>query len=222
MEKTIRKPSAVPILGAGGAWLAYCLFLPLYRPWHLLFPAALSAAAYLVLKKLFPGKTETIHVRERTGDEALDAMVEQGEQAIAKMRALNAQIPDLTLSRQIDELETLTDKIFSSVRRSPEKLPQIRQFMNYYLPTTIRLLEQYSVLQQQGVREGNVETAMQKIESMMETVLLAFRKQLDTLYQKDAMDISADIQVLEQMMRAQGILGGDDFATTKKGEETNG
>ncbi|MBE6954989.1 MAG: hypothetical protein E7449_03645 [Ruminococcaceae bacterium] len=209
MKKTIVKPSAVPILGIGGVWLIYCLFLPLYRPWHLLFPALTSVAAFFVLKKLFPGKTVTVKVS--SGNPDLDAMTEEGERAISKMRALNDAIADETLSRRIDELEDLTNRIFESVQRDPAKLPQIRRFMNYYLPTTLKLLEQYSVLQHQSLAKGNVSEAMKKIEDMMKTIVLAFSKQLDTLYQKDVMDITAEIQVLEQMMKSQGILQTDDF-----------
>ena len=115
------------------------------------------------------------------------------------------------ISRRIDELEDLTNRIFESVQRDPSKLPQIRRFMNYYLPTTLKLLEQYSVLQHQNLAQGNVANAMEKIEGMMQTIVLAFSKQLDTLYQKDVMDITAEIQVLEQMMKSQGILQTDDF-----------
>ena len=162
-----------------------------------------------MLKKLFPGKTVTVKVS--SGNPDLDAMMEEGERAIAKMRALNDAIADETLSRRIDELEDLTNRIFESVRRDPSKLPQIRRFMNYYLPTTLKLLEQYSVLQHQSVTSGNVSDALCKIEGMMQTIVQAFSKQLDNLYQKDVMDITAEIQVLEQMMKSQGILQTDDF-----------
>lgn len=209
MKKTIVKPSAVPVLGIGGAWLLYCLVLPLYRPWHLLFPILLSAAAFFVLKKLFPGKTVTVKVS--SGNPDLDTMMDEGERAIARMRALNDAIADETISRRIDELEDLTNRIFESVQRDPSKLPQIRRFMNYYLPTTLKLLEQYSVMQHQSLSKGNVAEALRKIEGMMQTVVVAFSKQLDTLYQKDVMDITAEIQVLEQMMKSQGILQNDDF-----------
>ena len=209
MKKTIVKPSAVPILSIGGVWLVYGLFLPMYRPWHLVFPIFASVAAFFVLKKLFPGKTVTVKVS--SGNPDLDTMMEEGERAIAKMRALNDAIADETLSRRIDELEDLTNRIFQSVQRNPSKLPQIRRFMNYYLPTTLKLLEQYSVLQHQNLAQGNVARALEKIEGMMQTIVLAFSKQLDTLYQKDVMDITAEIQVLEQMMKAQGILQTDDF-----------
>jgi len=209
VKKTIVKPSAVPILGIGGVWLVYGLCLPMYRPWHLVFPVLASAAAFFVLKKLFPGKTVTVKVS--SGNPDLDTMMEEGERAIAKMRSLNDAIADETLSRRIDELEDLTNRIFESVQRDPSKLPQIRRFMNYYLPTTLKLLEQYSVLQHQNLAQGNVADALKKIEGMMQTIVLAFSKQLDTLYQKDVMDITAEIQVLEQMMKSQGILQTDDF-----------
>jgi len=203
LTKTIVKPSAIPILGVGAVWLLYGLFLPLYRPWHLVFPILLSVAAYLVLKKQFPGRSVTVKVPVSTGDAALDAMIQESEQSLEKIRALNAAIPDEKLSAQLTELESLTGKIFDAVKDDPGKLPQIRRFMNYYLPTTLKLLEQYSLLQDKAKGSANVAAALAKIEGAMDTILSAFRRQLDALYQKDVIDITADVQVLEQMLANQ-------------------
>ena len=203
MTKTVVKPSAIPILGIGAVWLIYGLLLPLWRPWHLLFPIALSAVAYLVLKKAFPGKTVTVEVPETTGDAALDELIAEGKRSLQKIRALNDAIPDEKLSVQITELEALTGKIFDAVKEDPGKQPQIRRFLNYYLPTTLKLLEQYSVLQDKAAGSDNVAQALTKIEGAMGTILSAFRRQLDALYQKEVIDITADVQVLEQMLASQ-------------------
>lgn len=127
-----------------------------------------------------------------------------------KMRALNDAIPDHALSRQIDELETLAGQIFAEVGRDAKKLPQIRRFLNYYLPTTLQLLERYAHLQNAGSGE-NVRQAMDRIRQMIDLIVVAFRKQLDALFASEVMDITADIAVMEQLLAAQGMTEKQDF-----------
>ena len=90
-----------------------------------------------------------------------------------------------------------------------EKLKQTRQFMNYYLPTTIKLLEQYVQLQNVGMKGENIENGMRQIEDLLDKVIVAFQKQLDSLFERDVIDITADIQVMEQMMAGQGLTESD-------------
>ena len=101
--------------------------------------------------------------------------------------------------------------MIDQVEKKEEKLKQVRQFMNYYLPTTIKLLEQYVQLQNVGLKGENISTAMQQIEQMLYKVIVAFQKQLDSMFERDVVDITADIQVMEQMMAAQGLTKEKDF-----------
>ena len=146
-----------------------------------------------------------------TGNAELDEVLAQGQAYIRRIAELNDEIPDFKLSAQIKQIEILTDKILSHVRDNPGKLHEIKQFMGYYLPTTIKLLEQYVVLQNQGMRMGNIDDGMKKIEEMLDKVIVAFQKQLDSLFEADVVDITADIQVMEQMMASQGLTDQKDF-----------
>ena len=103
-------------------------------------------------------------------------------------------------------------QIFDCVRQHPEKLSQIRQFLNYYLPTTIKLMEQYVTLQNQNVKTENITAGMQKIEDLLDKVIVAFQRQLDALFESDVVDITADIRVMEQMMASEGLTNKKDFA----------
>ncbi len=138
-------------------------------------------------------------------------LLDQGAEYVARIKELNEEIPDYKLSAQIRQIEILTQKIFDYVKMHPEKAKGIKQFMNYYLPTTIKLLEQYVVLQNQGLRMGNIDEGMKKIEDMLDKVIVAFQKQLDSLFESDVVDITADIRVMEQMMASQGLTGKDTF-----------
>ena len=142
---------------------------------------------------------------ESTGNPELDKMIRDGNLAISEMKRLNESIKDEKISADIDRLEDLSAKIFSQVKADPKKLPQIRKFMDYYLPTTLKLLNAYDRMGAQGVNGENIGSTMQRVESMMSTIVAAFEKQLDMLFGSEAMDISTDITVLENMMKREGL-----------------
>ena len=92
-----------------------------------------------------------------------------------------------------------------AVAKSPDKLPQIRRFLNYYLPTTLKLLNAYDRMDATGVEGTNIDGTKGRIEDIMSTICTAFDRQLDALYGQEAMDISTDIDVLEQMLAREGL-----------------
>ena len=160
-------------------------------------------------QKTQPQPEEKKQDEPSTGNAELDAVLKQGAASVEKIQSLNDEIPDFKLSAQIKQIEILTEKIFAYVREHPQDIGEIRQFLNYYLPTTIKLLEQYVVLQNQGMRMGNIDEGMRKIESMLDKVIVAFQRQLDGLFESSVVDITADIQVMEQMMASEGLTGKD-------------
>ena len=114
-------------------------------------------------------------------------------------------IVDEKISAQIDHLEEVTGKIIDHVVAHPKKLPQIRRFMDYYLPTTLKILKAYAQLDAQGVAGENITAAKARIEGMMDKVVEGFENQLDKLFADSAMDISSDVSVLEQMLEKDGL-----------------
>ena len=214
MKKVIVHKSAAPIYIAAAAWGIYALVFPLYRVGHFVIAAAVSLAAYFVgrcffkdVKEEVEGKPEPI----RTGNQALDEMIAQGQLAMQEMRRLDDNIKDDIISGQIRKLEELSGKIFDQVKQTPEKLPQLRKFMNYYLPTTLKLLENYASFEEAGVSGENLSQAKAKIEKTMDSIVAGFEHQLDELYRTDAMDIDSDIRVMETMLRRDTASVADDF-----------
>ena len=142
-------------------------------------------------------------------------MVRDGEMAIREMKRLDENIADPGISADIVRLEQVSARIFDEVRTHPEKLPQIRRFLDYYLPTTLKLLNAYDRMSGTGVSGENIDTTLAKVEGMMRTIVAAFEKQLDSLYGAEALDISTDITVLENMMAREG-LSDDPIHQTQK------
>ena len=205
MKKIVHK-SAIPLYVAAVTWLLYALLFPLYRLPHFLLAAA-AAAVVGIVARLFCRDTveEVPEEPETTGNEELDKMIADSKKAIAEMKRLDDNIADPTISAQIVRLQQLAGKIFAQVEQNPEKLPQIRKFMNYYLPTTLKILNAYDRMGEQGVSGENISSTMQKVEGMMSTIITAFEKQLDSLFGSEAMDISTDMVVLENMMAREGL-----------------
>ena len=148
---------------------------------------------------------------EPAADPELAALLRRGREAVRRIQELNDAIPDYRMSAKLKQIEILTSSILSQVEKKPDKRREVRQFMDYYLPTTIKLLEQYVSLQDVGLPGENITTGMARIEAMLDKVIVAFQKQLDGLFARDVVDITADIQVMEQMMAQNGLTNQTDF-----------
>ena len=226
MAETVKKNSGAvaPYYGVAVTWVVYALVFDLYTVWNFLFAALLSGGVFLLLRAVCADRAD-VPVQEKepepeeetsTGSEELDKMIREGRMAIAEMKRLDDNIPDETISAQIRRLEEVSGKIFQQVKEDPQKLPQIRKFMDYYLPTTLKLLNAYDRMGGAGVSGENIDSTMEKVEKMMGTIVTAFEKQLDSLFGSDALDISTDISVLETMMAREGLAGEKMEAETTK------
>ncbi len=135
---------------------------------------------------------------------------EKYEEILRELRRVNDAIPDEEMSDKISRLEVVSAKIFAQIRENPEKLPQMRKFMDYYLPTSLKLLDTYAELDAQGIEGTNIRESKRRIEQSMDTLVVAFENQLDKMFQDDALDVSADIDVMEKMLSADGLTGDSD------------
>ena len=126
---------------------------------------------------------------------------------LSEIRRLNDEIKDDEVSDRIYKIEMHTKNIFDYVTDHPEAMPQIRTFMNYYLPTTLKLLESYSRIERVGVAGENMKRSKENIEKTLDMLVVGFEGQVDQLFRNESIDISSDISVLETMMKKDGIGG---------------
>ena len=212
-----RKPVA-PFYAVAALWLLGGLFLPLYTKTAIVLLALVSAAAFFLTDKLCRGGESAAGSAEKkeeapkkpepepsTGNAELDKVIKDGKLALSEMKRLDDNIADPGVSADIVRLSRVSEKIFQAVKDNPDKLPQIRQFMNYYLPTTLKLLNAYDRMSGTGVSGENIDGTKTKVEDMLKTIVKAFEKQLDALFGADALDVSADIQVMETLLAREGL-----------------
>ena len=156
-------------------------------------------------------------------DAAHRAKAEQGQPAqtapapagyaaiLAQIRELNDRIADEAISAKLDRMEQVSGRIFKLIEEDEAKRDAAGTVLNYYLPTTLKLLENYASFEEAGVSGENLSQAKAKIEKTMDSIVAGFEHQLDELYRTDAMDIDSDIRVMETMLRRDTASVADDF-----------
>lgn len=205
-EKWIK--SAIPIYGCAALWLLLGLICPgmLLKPLFLVVAAALSAAVYLGLSKAF--KPRKIEVREAadSGDKNVDALIEEARVRLDNLQRANDAIPDAEISSQLSRMVKAGNEILNTLEKNTAQAQAVRRFMNYYLPTTEKLMETYRMMQRTENPGENIAQAMRSVENSLDMIANAFEKQLDKLFSDRKLDIETDIEVLETMMAADGLI----------------
>jgi len=209
---TERKPVA-PFYAVAALWLLGGLFLPLYTNTARFLLAAASVLVFFLVNQLClgagvlagSGGAEDKPKPEASGNPELDKALRDGRLAVGEMKRLDASIADPGVSAAIVRLSQVSEKILKAVEEDPAKLPRIRRFLDYYLPTTLKLLNAYDRVSDTGVSGENIDGTKTKVEDTMGTIVKAFERQLDSLYGSDALDVSSDIQVLETLLAREGL-----------------
>jgi 5-bromo-4-chloroindolyl phosphate hydrolysis protein len=214
MRKEVKIKSIVPIYGTAGVWLVYCLFFPLYKLTHFAILIVLGIAAYIILSQIFRGKTIYVEEPVTTGNAEIDALLAEGTKAVTEMTRLRDSIRDEKVKSKTGEIIKITDQIYKDLLHDPNDYRQVKHFADFYLPTTIKLLQTYDRMGELGTADGNfagqnITGTIQRIEAILDMTLEGYQKQLDALFANQALDIETDITVLKTMLKKEGLAGRD-------------
>ena len=217
-QKKQKKGSGAGIIAFGAV---YALLSAIFHPHSLigyLLTAAFSFFGGSVVRIMAQGLDLTTHNKEPeslqkvqtdTGNPEVDELLTRGREMIREIRSENDLIPDESLSAKLDELENYCAEIFRAVYKKPAKAPQIRKFMEYYLPTTLKMVKSYRQLGERDARSDENRKARRRIDDALGVVNDGCRHMLDQLYRDDMLDLTTDIDVLEQMLKRDGLTEGD-------------
>ncbi len=164
-------------------------------------------------------KRKAEQAKATTGDAEVDSLILRGQQLLEQIRSENDRLPEPEISEQIDTIESIANQIFKAVIDQPKKAAQIRRFMDYYLPTTLKMLVAFRRMEEGNVTGENADNARQRIRSSLDMVIEAFKKQLARLYEDDTLDITTDMDVLETMLKQDGLIDSGLRTRTSTGEE---
>jgi len=218
-QKKQKKP-AWPIYLAAITWFACTRFLPMYNLGGFLptliitiivWRTARRFSNYLLEKRAAKAMKTPAPEAEKPPEKKtsygpeVDAILEENHRAQHELGRLYASIRDGEVKKKIREIMEISDKIAKDAISDPGDVSQIKKFQSYYLPTTIKLLNAYDRMGAQGIDGENISGTMRSIEQMLDTAIDAYKKQLDSLFANQALDIETDIEVMNTMLKRQGL-----------------
>ena len=159
-------------------------------------------------------------VEKKSYGPEVDPIIEEGNKALSEMGRLYMSIKDPEIRIKINEIMRITDKIIQDAIADPSDIPKIRKFMNYYLPTTIKLLNAYDRMDSQGIEGENIDKSLKSITEMLDAAIAAYKKQLDSLFANQALDIETDIAVMNAMLNREGLSDKKDFNVRDESQGT--
>ena len=213
------------------AWLILSFIFPIHELWGLALVTVLSTLVAIISRKAGASRRKKNSEKRRQAEEKaaanvsaarsgqavksygpeIDPIISEGNRALAEMGRLYSSIKDVQVRQKINELMRITDKITQDAIADPTDIPQIKKFMNYYLPTTIKLLNSYDRMSSQGIEGENLSKSMTSINEMLDEAIVAYKKRLDSLFENQALDIETDIEVMNTMIAREGLTGRKDF-----------
>lgn len=154
-------------------------------------------------------KEALIKEKEKVLTPEVQAILKDGQEYLERIHQCNEDIPGEEISNKISRMELLVQRIFEQVRKQPDAAEDLKKMMNYYLPTTVKLLDAYANMDSQPVQGENIITAKREIEDTLDTLNLAFEKLLDEIFKDMAWDVSTDISVLHTLLAQDGLTEKD-------------
>lgn len=150
---------------------------------------------------------ESLYI-DRSGEE-LDQVLMEGQKYLQALKKANWEIRGEVISAKLVRLEKVIGEIFETIEQHPEQIDEMQKFMEYYLPTTVKLVDAYKDFDQVEIQGENIKTAKEEIEKTLDTINDAFETLLDDLYQDTAFDVTTDASVLQAMLEKEGLTGSD-------------
>ena len=139
-------------------------------------------------------------------DQRAKEVVAGGLDLLSQIAAEREQIDEFVMTRRLKDLDELVRKMLQTVVDDPNEASRMRKFMSYYLPTTLKLLQSYRTMKTRGVSYSEMNTTRENLIHALDMILQAAQKQLDAMHKDDMLDMSADMDVLEQMLKRDGYM----------------
>ena len=205
--KEIRIKSVWPIWGAVGVWILAGCIMPMHKIAIIILTALCSALVYGFITLVMPKKTIRERIPFTSDDPAMSDVINRIDESMdiisEDSKKIFAVKPDV--SDMMNDIVAYILKIREDILASPQKLKKISRFLNYYLPTTVKISEKYVYLTSQHSTGENVTEALSAIEKAFEQVKIAFARQHDALFEGDALDMSTDVEVLETLLKQDAL-----------------
>lgn len=238
-DKPKKAKSYAPLIAIGLTWLIYALCFPLHKPVHYLIAASASGLAWLIvyiIVSVFSGvawiaqkfreapfPTDAPHTSRplpTSGVPETDAVIRDAENTLNTFARLKRYIKDADVKGYIDQMSISLRGICEIVAANPDKMSRLKKFYQYFLPTTIKLLDRFESIEKETSPNQETLEAKERIKAMMKENVDAYERQRERLRSDDIFDIHSDITVMQAMMAREGLvedpINSNSFSKTGK------
>lgn len=170
---------------------------------ELLPSLAISAAAYGAGTLIFKDRNKLDLSIDKKN---LYDILKEAKEETLQISNISKQIEDKEVVKNIEQICDISNKIIDTLSKNPNKLGQARNFLNYYLPVTIKILTRYDEIENQRLNTTESKEFMESVKKMTEKIKNAFNEQLNNMYQTEMIDTDAEIKVFESMLKSDGFL----------------
>lgn len=166
-------------------------------------------------KALEQQKSETVRESKQKTDGSrkaatpVEEAIRQGKEYMAALDRMRDSLGEEDVREKLARLDAVLESLFETLQKHPEQLSELERFMDYYLPTTMKLVTTYHEFTLVEFPGENIREAKKEIRQTLDTINGAFEKLLDDMYQDTAFDVMTDASVLQSMLAREGMTDGD-------------
>ena len=150
--------------------------------------------------------------------EMFEAALRDGLAKHTALKKESYKIINADVRKEVDAICEVTAKILATIKNDPKDLRPARQFLNYYLDATIKIVTRYVDLSTRGVRSAEIAETLKQVEDSLKTIHRAFERQLELLLQYDVMDLNSELALLKRTIEMEGLGVGPNLSLAKEQE----
>ena len=168
----------------------------------LLIGSAAFAAGELVFSQNKQKEFKSINVN-------LDKILKNARSENKHILDMKNKIDNEEIQKHLVNINASTTKIINAIEKKPNKIKNIDNFFDYYLPITIKIVDRYDDIENQNLSSKESKKILKTTLEMLEAVDDAFQNILNSLYQSDIIDMDAEMKVFSTMLKSDGFNNND-------------
>ena len=176
----------------------------------------LDGAAFVAGSLIFKNDKSIDNLTYANDTQNIQSIVDEANKNLNSLQSLLPKLEDDELVKDARNVCNTSKKIIDTLSKNPEKLNQVNNFLNYYLPVTIKILTRYDEIENQKLTSANSVKFMSSVKEMVKKISTAFEEQLANMYQTEIIDTDAEIKVFESMLKSDGFIEEMNFNINKK------
>lgn len=167
--------------------------------------AAVAALIFFVVSYAQKKQSEIEMFFSGVPDKNLQQVLRDGYDKQQKLKTLRTKVFKTEIRDKIGKIIDVVDRIYADFKKEPNDVKAARQFLNYYLDSTITIVTKYTELSAHANSSNEINSSLASTEELLDKIHAAFEAQLAKLLENDAMNLDTEIQLLEKTFKMEGL-----------------